>query len=398
MPAMGGNGLAMRIGMLLEAYATFANVDCLVLALTGSAVDDAAFCRRHARRLDIVEVAGRAETPFALLAAIRDGHERLAAFRAYGRPSLTSFLSIATRQEIRARLSARSYDLVHLSRAYLATLVDLVATLWPGTPIVMDLDEDEPATRRSLATLYRLNGDFANEAWQEAEAYAYQRLLRDVLPSIDLAIVSSEVEAKRTLNHGSASSSLAIIPNAIVVPAAAANSRHAQRLLFVGGFGYYPNRDATNWMLTSIWPWIKARCSGAEAVVVGRNADGLLRRRARLSGVRIHEGIREISTAYRQSSVAIVPIRAGGGTRIKLLEAGAYALPAVSTTLGAEGLIKVPIAIADRAEAFADACVELLRSPALRCAQGNALRRYVRQHHNRGLILSRTVRLLSSLC
>jgi glycosyltransferase involved in cell wall biosynthesis len=397
MPAAGGNGLAMRTGTLLEAYARFADVDCLVLPFAGSATDDG-LCRRHAARVEIIEVAGRAETPFALLASIPDPQERLAAFRAYGIPSLTAFLSVSVRQQIGTLLRHRSYDLVHLSRAYLLPLRDLIVSLVGAARFVVDLDEDEPTTRRSLARVHRLNGDTTSAAWQEVEASAYERLLRSALPRIGLALVSSELELKRTLANGALPSLLAVVPNAVSVLSQATSRDEEQRLIFVGGFGYFPNRDATHWMLRSVWPVIATRCPRATLSLVGEHPDPALRRAARRPGIRLCDNIRHVSTAYRRSAVAIVPIRAGGGTRIKLLEAGAYGLPCVSTRTGAEGLAGAPVAIADRDVAFADACVELLRSRHLRHANGQALRRYVRRRHNRGLIISSVVRLASSLC
>jgi glycosyltransferase involved in cell wall biosynthesis len=397
MPAAGGNGLAMRIGTFLEAYATFADVDCLVVPIAGGAGSDA-FCRRHVRRLDLVETAGKAETRFALLASVRDPRDRLAAFQDYGRPSLTAFLSAAVRDEIRARLRGRSYDLVHLSRAYLLPLRDVVAAICPGARVVADLDEDEPATRRSLARLHRLNGDIAHAEWQDAEARAYEVLVQGVLPSIGLATVSSETEAERTRARGAEPSALAVVPNAIRVPPGVAAPGGARRLIFVGGFGYFPNRDAAHWMLRCVWPRIKARCPAAALFLVGRTPHRSLRRLARQPQVSLCDGVSDVAAAYRQSTVAVVPIRAGGGTRIKLLEAGAHALPCVSTHAGAEGLDHAPVLTADRADAFADACVALLRSPDLRIVGGQALRRYVRRWHDRALVIGRIARLVSRLC
>jgi polysaccharide biosynthesis protein PslH len=396
MPAADGNGLAMRMGMFLEAYANLGEVHCLIVPLTGSAIANA-FCTRHARRLEVIGVAGRAETPFALLAAVADTRERVAAFRRYGQPSLVAFLSTPVREEIRTRVQAHSYDIVHISRAYLAPLAGLIASLYPRARIILDLDEDEPSTRRSLARLYRQNGDFANAEWQEAEAAAYQRLITAVLPAIHLSIVSSANEANRAFASAPSRSPIAIVPNAVAIPAMPPKSTLSRGLIFVGSFAYFPNHDAALWIVRSIWPRIAKRCPQATLSLVGRRPNTTLRRVARQPGVRLCADVADVGVAYRSCSIALVPIRAGGGTRIKLLEAGAYALPCVSTSVGAEGLILAGLAMADDSETFADTCVEFLRSPALRLHMGLCLRSFVQRHHDRGSIVRLIRQLVSTL-
>jgi glycosyltransferase involved in cell wall biosynthesis len=388
----------MRVGMFLEAYAGIADIDCIVVRLAGGSTD-VAFCRRFARRADIVEVAGRAETPFALLSAVAAPAARLAAFRHYGRPSLCAHLSAAVREEVRARMGSAGYDLVHVSRAYLTPLLDLVASANPRARILVDLDEDECSTRGSLARLHRIGGDTLAAEWEDIESLAYARLAAAAPPVIDLLVVSSALEAVRTARHWRAAP-IAVVPNAVDVPAPHRTS-DLPHMIFVGTLGYFPNRDAAVWALHDIWPRIRLRCPQATLGLVGRNASPLLRRIAGQSGVRLLDGVADVGKVYRSCALAIAPVRAGGGTRIKIVEAGAHALPCVSTTIGAEGLgasQAAGFALADRAEAFADACVERLRSPALRRSEGQRLRRFVQRYHDRRAVMAQLVRLVSALC
>ena len=397
-PAAAGNGLAMRVGMFLEAYARIAEIDCMVVRLAGGPADPT-FCQRHARRLEIVDVAGKAETPFALLSAVADPAARLAAFRQYGRPSLCAYLSAQVRDDVRARIGNARYDLVHVSRAYLAPLLELVASAASNARIMVDLDEDEPATRRSLARLHRVRGDTFAAEWEEAEALAYARMSATADPGIDLITVSSGLEGAHASRHWRAAS-IAVVPNAVCVPAPHGASNQP-RIIFVGALSYFPNRDAALWTLDAIWPRVRSRCPEAVLSLVGRHPGPALRRRARQRGVHLLERVRDVGATYRACAVAIAPIRAGGGTRIKLIEAGAHALPCVSTTIGAEGLpadMRAGLALADRAEAFADACVERLRSPALRRAEGQRLRKLVQRHHDRRAAMARLAQLGSDLC
>src|SRR5262249_2536896 len=90
-PAAGGNGLAMRLGLFLEALVRVGDVQLVVLPVSGPPVASA-LCERLGVQPHFVPVSGRADTHFSLLAGLRDDRERLAAFADYGRPSLTAGL------------------------------------------------------------------------------------------------------------------------------------------------------------------------------------------------------------------------------------------------------------------------------------------------------------------
>jgi glycosyltransferase involved in cell wall biosynthesis len=103
-------------------------------------------------------------------------------------------------------------------------------------------------------------------------------------------------------------------------------------------------------------------------LIVGRGGDKLGRLKA-VEGVEIIGDPLDIAPFYARADVAIVPLRAGGGTRIKILEAFSYGVPVISTTIGAEGLKVTPgsdILIADDPEAFADECCRMIADESLR--------------------------------
>jgi polysaccharide biosynthesis protein PslH len=110
-------------------------------------------------------------------------------------------------------------------------------------------------------------------------------------------------------------------------------------------------------------------------LIVGRTGGVDLDRLRVIEDVRLVLDPLDLSPYYAQSDVVIVPIRSGGGTRIKILEAFSYGLPVISTTIGAEGLDVTPgsdIIIADGAEAFAEQCHRIWTDDLLRrrIAQG----------------------------
>ena len=165
-----------------------------------------------------------------------------------------------------------------------------------------------------------------------------------------------------------------IAANAVAFPKTEATPLDGQSttLLFVGMFAYGPNLEAAEWLVREIFPRVLAQVPEARLALVGGYIEKLDHLRAASRHVDFLGFVPDIAAAYARSAVACSPILAGGGTRTKIIEAAAYRVPIVSTTLGAEGLDFVDgreILLRDDAAGFADACIALLRDP----ARGRAL-------------------------
>jgi len=109
-------------------------------------------------------------------------------------------------------------------------------------------------------------------------------------------------------------------------------------VVFVGSFGHTPNLDAVDWLLSDLWPAVRAARPDARLGLVGAHPPLSVRRWNGREGIEVLGSVDDIVGAYRAASVLIAPIRAGSGTRLKLLEAFASATPVVATPLAAEGL------------------------------------------------------------
>jgi glycosyltransferase involved in cell wall biosynthesis len=137
---------------------------------------------------------------------------------------------------------------------------------------------------------------------------------------------------------------------------------------FVGAMDWEPNVDAVEYFCSEVWPAIQAEVPEARVRIVGRNPD---RRVAKWSSdsIEVTGRVPSVVEHLRQSAVVIVPLRIGGGTRLKIYEAMATAKAVVSTTIGAEGLDVHngrDIILADDARSFAQAVIMLLRDRELR--------------------------------
>ena len=133
---------------------------------------------------------------------------------------------------------------------------------------------------------------------------------------------------------------------------------------------WLPNVDGVLYFVREILPLIRRCRPECTLAVVGRTPPPkILQLGAGDARIRITGTVPDIRPYLWGSTVAIVPLRIGGGTRLKIYEAMAAGIPVVSTTIGAEGLTVNPpedIRLADHPEAFAERCLELLASPAER--------------------------------
>ena len=134
------------------------------------------------------------------------------------------------------------------------------------------------------------------------------------------------------------------------------------RLLFIGNMGYPPGADAAVYFCREILPLIRRQMSATELWIVGRTPRPEVRQ-LNGSGVHVTGQVDDVLPYYRQSAVCVVPLRAGGGTRLKILEAMALGRPVVSTAVGCEGLDVVDgehLLIADNPQQFAEKTLRLL--------------------------------------
>jgi sugar transferase (PEP-CTERM/EpsH1 system associated) len=157
------------------------------------------------------------------------------------------------------------------------------------------------------------------------------------------------------------------------------------RLVFTGSMDWYPNEDGVVHFIDDVLPRIQRGVPGASLTVVGRNPSARLRATAEAAGVQVTGLVDDVRPHMADAAVFVVPLRIGGGTRLKIFEALSMAKAVVSTTVGAEGLPLAPgrhFLRADDPAAFAEAVTSLLRDSARRRAIGSAGRRLVEERYS----------------
>ena len=137
----------------------------------------------------------------------------------------------------------------------------------------------------------------------------------------------------------------------------------AYDLVFVGSMDWMPNIDGMHWFLSDVLPLIRARKPDCRLAIVGRNPPPSLIGAAENESITVTGTVPDVRPYLWTSAISVVPLRVGGGTRLKIFEAMAAGTPVIATAIGAEGLPVrhgETIRIADTAEALADECLDLL--------------------------------------
>jgi glycosyltransferase involved in cell wall biosynthesis len=159
-------------------------------------------------------------------------------------------------------------------------------------------------------------------------------------------------------------------------------TREPGHLLFLGAMDWMPNADGIRWFVKEVLPIVQRSEPTVRLTIVGRDPVASVRElHAPEQGVVVTGTVPDVRPWLASAAVFVVPLRVGGGTRLKLYEGLATGIPTVSTTIGAEGLPLedgVHLRVTDAPQAMADAIVSLVRDPAAAARMGAAAARYVR--------------------
>jgi glycosyltransferase involved in cell wall biosynthesis len=408
LPAVGGNGLAMRAGLLLEALASEYAVTLLQIPVAGSGIAEE-FTQLHAERHVVLPLAGALDPLFSLSASVANPAERFSALCAYPRP-LPSRWATRPALEAAAALSrpaevsvgpetAGAFAAIVVLRSYLAPYAAPFLTTNEGSLRVLDLDDDERLTHQRLSALSRLRGHHDAATLSAAEAHKYEALERQWVPRFDLVLAASELHRAEVMTRH-AGVRAEILANSVTVtaPPATRASSSGLRILFVGNLSYEPNVDAAQWMVHDILPLLQRETALTEVRMAGSQPAPEVAALAQ-SGVEICADPADLAPHYAWTDIAVAPLRAGGGTRIKILEAFAAGVAVVATSIGAEGLAVrngEHLLIADQPAAFAAACSRLAADPPLRRQLTASALELVRARYNRQNEVERLRRLFAA--
>jgi glycosyltransferase involved in cell wall biosynthesis len=172
--------------------------------------------------------------------------------------------------------------------------------------------------------------------------------------------------------------------------------RDPKSILFLGSLDWRPNLDAVRILLEQVFPAVRAAEPSARLCLVGRNPPEALRRQAAsLANVELIPNVADVRPYLRRCGILAVPLRVGGGSRLKILEALACGLPVVSTRIGAEGLRLEPgkhLVVVDDHPDLAAALLHCIRSPGHAQAMAERGRQTVLEHYDWDLLADKLER------
>lgn len=237
----------------------------------------------------------------------------------------------------------------------------LASRLLPAKPWIYDAHNVETA-------LYRSFRDSASSIGNRVTfAIDYRRVAANERQALTLASALVAVSEEDANGLGA----IARVPRSVVVPSSVPLPEHpckpaeaAPVVLFVGSLDYPPNVAALEELVTAVMPAVRARRADARLVVVGRRPPRLVRGLlSESSWSELREDVADLGPSYRAARCVILPIRSGGGSRLKVFEALSYGLPLVATSMAIMGVPLTPgedVLVASKPEDLARAAVRLI--------------------------------------
>jgi glycosyltransferase involved in cell wall biosynthesis len=365
-PLPADNGSKLRIFHLLRELARQHEVD--LLSFAPDPPGDAAL--RELREV-CATVELLPETPFAGRAV-----GRLRGLLSSTPRSVAANHSAAMAAAVRAR-DARRYDLVIASSLHMAPYALLL-----DAPRLLE-EVELTILREQYATQTRLLGRVRyGLTWWKTRRYVAQ-LLRQFAG----ATVVSEGERDLLRPLAPPGLRLAVAPNGVDTAAGLGSfgGPQADTLIYPGALSYDANFDAMAYFLGAIWPRLRAARPGVRLRVTGRAAQEQIAALPAADGVEFTGYLDDVRPAVARAWAEVVPLRKGGGTRLKVLEALALGTPVVSTPKGVEGLDLEDgrhVLVADTAAGFAAATERLLGQPELRASLAAAGRQAVCERYD----------------
>jgi glycosyltransferase involved in cell wall biosynthesis len=283
-------------------------------------------------------------------------------------------------EELQQALARSRPDMIHLDS------MDLYRWLpsLPGLPTACTHHSIESELLRLQAT-HSVNP--LVKTYLRHQANLVEKVERSLCPRFSLNVMTSDVDADRlcALTPGARTT---VVPNGTDTDYFRPGSPEQVipgRVVFLGPTFMFPNRDAIHFFLDAAWPLVRRRCPESTFHTIGKNPAEDKARFERSAGVTCNGHVPDVRPHLAEAAVSVVPIRVGGGTRLKILDAWSMGKAVVSTSVGCEGLETVDghnILIRDDPKEFAGAVVEVLCDRDLQEQLGREGRRTSEQHYS----------------
>ncbi|MBI5959416.1 MAG: glycosyltransferase [Chloroflexi bacterium] len=303
------------------------------------------------------------------------------------------FFSLMYAGQLERLLKQTSFDLIQIESLEMTTYLSVIQQTLPDTPVIYDSFNAEYDLQRSIFLaekhdLRHLPGAvYSWIQWRRLTRYE-----REVCHAVSHVIAVSDADAA-AFDRLAPGCAVSIVPNGIDTQTYAQHDPSLDlgscALVFTGSMSYRPNIDAAVWFADHILDKVRAHVPEARFFVVGSQPHPRLNALRKRDDVQITGWVPDARPFLHAAAVYVAPLRMGSGTRLKLLQAMAAGRAVVSTSMGAMGLHAtdgVELRLADQADEFAQAVIELLQNPARREKLGQAGADYVQRHYDWSVI------------
>ena len=279
----------------------------------------------------------------------------------------------------------RNPDLVFVS--HLTSSLPILKTKRKLPPIFLDLDDVEH--KKLLSTARKSTNNMLVRLYY-LQVPSLRKGECQIIEAMQKTFVCSEVD-REYLSQNLGLKNVEVIPNSATLQDFQETVQQPT-LLFIGSVGYLPNIQAANYLIEEVFPKVKQKVPNAKLIVAGGSPEQIPAYQNNPQDVEFTGFVDDLTALYARSRVICCPVFSGSGTRVKLLGAGAYGKPIVSTTLGAEG-----IGLVDRrsfleyntAESFAQGCIELLQNDTLCRSLGINAHMLIQRQYQRPMIVEK---------
>ncbi len=309
------------------------------------------------------------------------------------------------RQRLAERLADQPFDAVHIEGIEMAPFLGVLEQARPRPLMIFDdFNCEFLLQKRAFLTDLRHPVRWHGALYSLVQWRRLRRYEAEICCRADRVIAVSEADALalRSLVPGLR---VTVVPNGVDVSAydpqiPSAPGMTANALVFTGKMDFRPNVDAVLWFAGEVLPRIQEQVPDVRFWVVGQRPHRRLEVLRGNPAITLTGYVEDTRPYIAGATVYVAPLRIGGGTRLKLLEAMAMERAVVATRLGAEGYEVQDgreLLLADDAETFAAAVVSLLRDPARRTIIGRAARRFVESHYDWAVLAPRVEALYTPL-
>jgi sugar transferase (PEP-CTERM/EpsH1 system associated) len=269
------------------------------------------------------------------------GYSRMNLLRGFLGPtpvSILNFTNPAAMSVLEQLFREQSFDAVQVESVHLIAYAEHIRRIEPKVPILCDWHNIESEIQNRYAENH---SGSPRSVYARRTAQLLRRFERKFLRLGDAHTVCSERE-RQVLLALEPTARVEVIENGVDVAYFSQVERlpggSRRSLVYVGLMDYHANVDAVTYFAKEVWPRVRQLRRDLQFVIVGARPTAEVLALAKQTGITVTGTVEDLRPYYREALAAVVPLRVGGGTRLKILEAMAAGIPVISTRLGAEGL------------------------------------------------------------